>query len=87
MTAVQVVPLCDLVVHNVPGGYDDGNYDGGWLVIEAGEEPDVRCVCSPRQDLVATPGRPDGWIVVHHSLDGREVCMPPPTGRHPGGGT
>lgn len=33
------------------------------------DEPD--CICGPRCELV--PGDGDGWMVIHNSLDGREV--------------
>lgn len=29
------------------------------------------CICGPRIEHVNTRGR-DGWIITHHSLDGRE---------------
>lgn len=32
----------------------------------------VDCVCGPAAELVRSPRGPDGWLVVHHSLDGRE---------------
>lgn len=37
------------------------------------------CVCGPRVELIQRDGRPDAYVVVHHSLDGRE--------RHEGGRT
>jgi hypothetical protein len=31
------------------------------------------CVCGPRQEFVENAvGGPDGWLIVHNSLDGRE---------------
>ena len=30
------------------------------------------CMCGPRQQLVKIADGSDGWLVVHHSLDGRE---------------
>lgn len=30
------------------------------------------CVCIPHLEHVPNPGQPDGWVAVHHSLDGRE---------------
>ncbi len=80
MRSVHVVPLCDLVLHDVPGALDETPYDGGWLTIEvfASDLPAEECVCRPSLELSRTPSGADGWIVVHHSLDGREVAMPPP---------
>lgn len=31
------------------------------------------CPCGPRTEAVAHPDGSFGWIVVHHSLDGREA--------------
>jgi hypothetical protein len=31
----------------------------------------VNCICGPTDNLIDT-SRGDGWIIVHHSLDGRE---------------
>lgn len=31
------------------------------------------CVCGPTTELVQRDGEPDQWMVVHHSLDGREL--------------
>lgn len=31
------------------------------------------CVCHPRLEAVLEAGGPDGWVWVHHSLDGREA--------------
>ena len=31
------------------------------------------CPCGPRQELVRLADGSDGWLVVHHSLDGREA--------------
>jgi hypothetical protein len=30
------------------------------------------CVCGPRVEIEPVPDAPDGHVVVHHSLDGRE---------------
>ncbi|WP_222840698.1 hypothetical protein [Actinosynnema mirum] len=40
------------------------------------------CVCGPTSELVPNPHGPDGWLVVHHSLDGRERTEKPKGGRH-----
>lgn len=75
MSEVHVLPLRDVVEHEVPGGiegHDDGSR--GWLAIETDEDADeTACPCGPRTELVNEPGVPDGWLVVHHSLDGREA--------------
>lgn len=73
MLAVHVVPLDDLIRHEVPGGigYVPGGAAGGWLAIESdtvGEE----CGCRPSLELMPTD-RGDRWLVTHHSLDGREA--------------
>lgn len=73
MSTVHVVPLGDLVEHDVPGGL--GSYQTStkrWLVIQAGDWSDESCACSPRTEHVPSENGPDGWVVVHHSLDGRE---------------
>lgn len=31
------------------------------------------CVCGPDTEHVPNPDGPDGWLIVHHSLDGREA--------------
>jgi hypothetical protein len=30
------------------------------------------CVCGPGVEFVPSANGPDGWLVVHHALDGRE---------------
>jgi hypothetical protein len=73
MSVVHVVPIADLIDHDVPCGLDgqDDPTKGRWLTIEA-EGGDMNCVCSPTIDLVQSDDGPDGWVVTHHSLDGRE---------------
>ena len=39
----------------------------------AGEDADERCVCGPTWDPVEQTGGGIGWILTHHSLDGREA--------------
>ena len=34
------------------------------------------CPCGPDVQLVRRDGEPDAWLVVHHSLDGRERSEP-----------
>lgn len=34
------------------------------------DQPD--CPCGPTTEAVFRADGPDGWIIVHHSLDGRE---------------
>jgi hypothetical protein len=29
------------------------------------------CVCGPEVEHVPNPDGPDGWLITHHSLDGR----------------
>lgn len=75
MTTVHVVPLADHVHHAVPGGTPTHHEDSGWLVIEADtawHKDDDECVCGPDLEWIPVPCGPDGWLVTHHSLDGRE---------------
>ncbi len=70
-----MVPLRDLIEHTVPGGIE-GHDDGvsRWLTIEADDVDHDTCSCLPRVEHVpARDGGPDGWLVVHASLDGREA--------------
>lgn len=34
------------------------------------------CVCQPTPRLVACADGSDGWVMTHHSLDGRELNEP-----------
>lgn len=34
---------------------------------------DDDCVCVPRETLVHCDDGSDGWVITHHSLDGREL--------------
>ena len=73
MSTVHVVPVADGMTHLVPGGYDipGAHVARGWVAVEAvGEAPD--CLCGPAQELVRQESGCDGWVVTHHSLDGRE---------------
>lgn len=36
-------------------------------------EADAECVCGPRTEPVVDDGRVVGFVIVHHSLDGREL--------------
>ena len=75
MSTVHVVPLRDHIDHLVPGGLaGHGAAPGRWLCIEtdpAVDVSDAACACGPTVELVPS-GRGDGWLIVHHSLDGRE---------------
>jgi hypothetical protein len=69
---VHVVPLRDAITHEVPGGLDGHDDDPGpWLTIEA--DGDEACPCIPSAELVPGEDGPDGWLITHHSLDGREL--------------
>ncbi|HEY9413581.1 MAG TPA: hypothetical protein VIQ30_02375 [Pseudonocardia sp.] len=41
-----------------------------------GHERSEACPCGPDVQLVRHEGEPDVWLVVHHSLDGRERSEP-----------
>lgn len=62
----------DLVQHEIPGGPGElVSYTDGWGCIEAVGEGH-RCACGPNVQHIQRTDGPDGWIVVHHSLDRRE---------------
>lgn len=42
-------------------------------------ELDEDCPCGPAQELVKQPDGSDGWLITHHSLDGRERTEPRPS--------
>lgn len=68
---VHVVPVSDAVEHSVPGGYRVPGVCRAWVVVEAVGDADEDCVCVPSVQHVAGSSG-DGWVVTHHSLDGRE---------------
>lgn len=73
MSTVHVVPLGDLIDHLVPGGLMTWRGEPGrparWLSIEADPNyPEMDCPCEPATEYVP----PGGWLITHHSLDGRE---------------
>lgn len=80
MGTVHVVPLHDQVQHVVPGLVDFSEWEqqakpSAWLTVQVHLReavPDLPCACGPSTELVANDDGPDGWMVVHHSLDGRE---------------
>lgn len=37
------------------------------------EHTETDCICGPRTEAVFRDDGSNGWIVVHHSLDGRET--------------
>lgn len=41
-------------------------------LIEHEESED--CVCVPRTTLIHCDDGSDGWVITHHSLDGRELA-------------
>lgn len=47
------------VVHVVPNG-------------DQVQHAETGCVCGPADELVPNDHGPDGWLITHHSLDGRE---------------
>lgn len=60
----EAIDVGDQVVHIVP--------IGDFLEHEHTDE----CACGPTSEVVIEEGRTDGWIVTHHSLDGRESREP-----------
>jgi hypothetical protein len=34
------------------------------------------CLCGPTSECIPKDNGPDGWVVTHHSLDGREANEP-----------
>ncbi len=42
-------------------------------LIEHDTSSDDSCVCAPRREFMNTDDV-TGWLVVHHSLDGRELA-------------
>lgn len=71
MTTVHVVPVSDGMTHTVPGGYTVPGPPHRWVVVEALGEDDG-CVCVPAVECVPRESGRNGWLVTHHSLDGRE---------------
>jgi hypothetical protein len=45
-------------------------YPAGDLI--AHDTTGADCACGPATELVPNDDGPDGWLVTHHSLDGRE---------------
>lgn len=83
MSTRHVVPVGDLIAHVVPGGTDDLDSHEQtalgkrrWLTIEALPDEtraDTDCPCGPEVERVLKATGPDGWLITHHSLDGREL--------------
>nr|WP_145982981.1 hypothetical protein [Pseudonocardia sp. AL041005-10] len=74
---MHVVPLHDLVEHTVAGltltEWEQHAHPGQWLTVQVlGHEPDQLCPCGPSTEHVPNEHGPDGWVITHHSLDGRE---------------
>ncbi|GAA1401942.1 hypothetical protein GCM10009613_61090 [Pseudonocardia kongjuensis] len=77
MGTVHVVPMHDLVQHTVADldltDWEQHAPPGQWLIVRIHDhEPDQSCACTPSTELVPNDHGPDGWLVTHHSLDGRE---------------
>lgn len=80
MSTVHVAPIGDLIDHHIPGGWDGHGTDhdcgdcrpGAWLTLEALDGDDMECPCGPSVEVVLNPDGPDGHLITHHSLDGRE---------------
>ena len=78
MSTVHVAPIGDAIDHHIPGGWDGhgpGCPDcrpGAWLTLEAEDDDDTGCPCGPAVELVPRDDGPDGWLITHASLDGRE---------------
>lgn len=52
--------------------YDDGTAEVVPIADVIGHDASDDCACGPRQDAVKRDDGSMGWVVVHHSLDGRE---------------
>lgn len=42
-------------------------------LIEHDTDSEDACPCGPTPEHVPNPDGPDGWLIKHHSLDGREL--------------
>lgn len=72
MSTVHVVPLRDAIQHDVPGLDGDLDIPEPWACIRTTQGDDTVCVCGPTAQLVKRDDGRDGWVITHHSLDGRE---------------
>jgi hypothetical protein len=72
MPTVHVYPLSDATGH--VGPEDPQGRSEGWLSIAElpGEQFDD-CPCGPSVEPVPADDGSMGWLVTHHSLDGREL--------------
>lgn len=70
----DVVPLDDLRIHDVPGGYVDDPEPGmPWKWIERpGVNTFADCWCNPRIEPIALPDGTLSELYVHRSMDRRE---------------
>ncbi len=50
------------------------------------EHTATECICEPRTEPVPRDDGSMGWVIVHHSLDGREFREPDHTGSRPPAG-
>ncbi len=72
MPTVHVVPLGDAVEHLAPP--NPAAEACGWLMIEELPGEDFgSCPCGTRTEPVPADDGSMGWLVTHHSLDGREL--------------
>ncbi len=73
MSTVHVVPLGDAIGHLAPTDATAGG--GSWLSIEELPGEDFGdCPCGPRVEPVLADDGSMGWLITHHSLDGRELA-------------
>ncbi len=72
MATVHVVPVDDLIQHIAPP--DPSADTGAWLCVEELASDSLEdCPCGPLTIPITAEDGSLGWLVTHHSLDGREL--------------
>ncbi len=74
MATVHIVPIGDLIQHDAPEGDPPSDPGHRWLSVEELPGDDLAdCPCGATTKPVKFHTGEMGWMVVHHSLDGREL--------------